>query len=446
VSDLQVISRTSVTPYRDTDKSLPEIARELDVKWIVEGSVQQSGPSVQVSAQLINAPNDAHAWAQNYRRELTPENLFAIQNELTKEITRSLEATLTAQEEQRIERRPPETLDAYRLYVQGRALLDQRSDQGIEQAVSYFQRALAADSTYALAWAGLADARSLLSLYGYAPPDSVLPRAQRAAERAVALDPDLAEAHASLALVNDYQRNAPPAVREYERALDLNPNYARAHQWLGNLELALGQLEKATSHLRTAAELDPMAPSLHAALAGAYNRQQPPRTDAALTHTARAKELAPDYAAAHIVEGVALARANRHEEALAAFDRGFDLAAPGDGVRQLHRGKPAVVHVRMGNPTRARALLDTLEQNDESHYARAEVHAALGDLDAAVADLQTVTWSKFLAAELRYGPALDSLRDDPRYRDLLHTVNRTWGLAPDGSLPTDSSTGTTLDR
>ena len=439
VSDLQVISRTSVMQYQQTERALPEIARALDVKWVVEGTIQQVGDQVQVTAQLINARRDTHAWSQNYRRELTPENLFTIQDELTKKITRSLEATLTTQEAERIERRPTENLDAYRLYVQGRALLDQRNDQGIRQAVRYFRRALAHDSTYALAWAGLADARSLLSLYGYAPADSVLPRAKRAAQQALALDPDLAEAHASLALVNDYRRNGPTAVRQYKRALDLNPNYARAHQWLGNLYLALGQLENATSHLQTATHLDPMSPSIHAALAGAHNREQPAQTATALRHTARAKEIAPNYAAAHIVEGVALSRAGRYDEALAAFGRGFDLAAPGDGVRQLHLGKPAVTHLRMGDTTRARTLLDTLEQNGESRYARAEVHAALGDVDAALADLQAVKWAKFLAAELRYGPALASLRDTPRFRRLLRAVNRTWGLNPDGALPAPSN-------
>jgi len=448
VSDLQVISRTSVMQYRQIDRSLPQIARELDVKWIVEGTIQQVGNQVQVTAQLINARSDTHAWAQNYQRELTPKNLFAIQDELTKKITRSLEATLTAQEAERIERQPTQNLDAYRLYVQGRALLDQRSDQGIRQAVSYFRRALSEDSNYALAWAGLADARSLLTLYGYAPADSALPNAQRAARRAVALDPTLAEAHASLALVNDYRRNGPSAVREYRRALDLNPNYARAHQWLGNLYLALGQLEAATAHLQMAAELAPMSPSIHAALAGAYNRQQPPQTEKALQHTAQAKEIAPNYAAAHIVEGVALSRAGRYDEALTAFDQGLKLAAPGDGVRQLHVGKPAVTYVRMGDTTRAQALLDTLEQNGESRYAQAEVHAMLGDPDAAFADLQAVEWAKFLAAELRFGSALAPLRNDPRFQPLLREVNRTWGLKPDGSLPVpvDSTTRAALRR
>lgn len=439
VSDLQVISRTSVLQYDDTDAPLPDIARDLGVKWIVEGTIQQVDNQVQVTAQLINAQTDTHAWAQNYQRELTSENLFAIQNELTKKITRSLEATVTAPEANRIERRPTENLAAYRLYVQGRALLDQRSDTGIRQAVIYFRRALARDSTYALAWAGLADARSLLSLYGYAPADSVLPKALTAAERAVALAPTLAEPHASFALVNDYRRKGAVAVRAYQRALDLNPNYARAHQWLGNLYLALGRLEKGTSHLQTAAELDPMSPSIHASLAGAYNRQRPPRTEAALRHTTRAMEIAPDYAAAHIVEGVALSRGQRYDEALAAFEEGFALAAPDDGIRQLHLGKPAVTHLRRGDTTRARALLDTLEANAESRYARAEVHAALGDLDAAVADLQAVTWDKFLTAELHYGPALDPLRDDPRYKALLRTANRTWGLYPDGTLPPDTT-------
>jgi tetratricopeptide (TPR) repeat protein len=248
--------------------------------------------------------------------------------------------------------------------------------------------------------------------------------------------------------VNDYRRNGPAAVREYRRALDLNPNYARAHQWLGNLYLALGQLEAATGHLQMAAELDPMSPSIHAALAGAHNRQQPPRTERALRHTAQAKEIAPNYAAAHIVEGVALSRAGRHDDALTSFDQGLELAAPGDGVRQLHVGKPAVTYVRMGDTTRARALLDTLEQNGESRYAQAEVHAMLGDLDAAFADLQAVEWAKFLAAELRYGPALAPVRDDPRFQPILRKVNRAWGLNPDGSLPApvDSTRRTALRR
>jgi TolB-like protein/Tfp pilus assembly protein PilF len=448
VSDLQVISRTSVMQYSDTDRPLPEIARSLGAKWVVEGTIQQVGDQVQVTAQLINAGRDTHVWAQNYRRELTPENLFSIQDELTKKIARSLEATVTAQEAERIERRPTDNLDAYRLYVQGRALLDQRSDQGIRQAASYFRRARNRDSTYALAWAGLADARSLLSLYGYAPADSVLPKAERAAKRAVALAPDLAEAHASLGLVNDYRRNGPAAVRHYKRALALNPNYARTHQWLGNLYLALGRLEAARSHLQTAAELDPMSPSIHAALAGAYNRQQPPQTEKALRHTARAKDLAPEYASGRIVEGVALSRAGRYEEALAAFDRGLALAAPGDGIRQLHLGKPAVTRVRMGDSSQARALLDSLERSGGNRYARAEVHAALGNVDAALADLRAVEWAKFLAAELRYGPALDPLRTDPRFQPILRDVNRTWGLNPDGTLPapTDSASLSAVRR
>ncbi|PQJ34669.1 hypothetical protein BSZ35_08710 [Salinibacter sp. 10B] len=446
ISDLRVISRTSVLPYQETSQTLPEIAQELGVRWIVEGTVQQAGSQVQVSAQLINAREDTHEWGQEYQRALTPENLFAIQDELTTKIARSLEATLTTQEEERIARRPTENLEAYRLYVKGRALLDQRSDQGIRQAARYFRQALARDSSYALAWAGLADARSLLSLYGYAPADSVLPRALRAANRAVELNPDLAESHASRALVKDYRRNGPAAVRGYIQALDLNPNYARAHQWLGNLYLALGRLEKAVSHLRTAAELDPMSPSIHAALAGAYNRQQPARTDEALTHTARAKQLAPDYAAGHIVEGVALSRARRYEEALLALQRGLDMAAPGDGVRRLHLGKPAVVRLRMGDTTGARERLQRMESNDESPFAQAEVHAALGEIDAAFADLRRVTWAKFLAAELRYGTALDPLRSDPRYRKLVRTVNQIWGLNADGTLPAtgDSATGIAL--
>jgi tetratricopeptide (TPR) repeat protein len=185
-----------------------------------------------------------------------------------------------------------------------------------------------------------------------------------------------------------------------------------------------------------------MSPSIHAALAGAYNRQQPPQTDEALTHTARAKELAPDYAAGHIVEGVALSRGGRYDEALAALDRGLRLAAPDDGVRQLHLGKLAVTHLRRGDTTRARALLDTLVQNGKSRYAQAEVHTALGEHDAALADLRNVEWAKFLTAELRYGPVLDPLRDSSRFQQMLQAVNRTWGLNPNGTLPTPTDSTT----
>lgn len=437
VSDLQVISRTSVKQYQNSGRPLPDIARELGVQWVLEGTVQEAGSQVRVSAQLINAENDTHAWAENYQRELTPKNLFAIQNELAEKIAGSLEATMTAEEEDRIRRRPTENLEAYRLYVRGRALLDQRSDQGIQRALEYFRRALEQDSTYALAWAGLADAHSLLSLYGYAPADSALSNAFAAANRAVTLDPTRAEAHASLGLVHDYRRNGPAAVRAYERALELNPNYARAHQWLGNLYLALGRREQARVHLQTASELDPMSPSIHAALAGVYNRERPPHTQEALSHTGRAKELAPEYAAAHLVEGVALTRAGRYDEALEALTRGLDLAAPDDGVRQLHLGKPAVTHLRRGDTTQARSLVHELQEGDESPYARAEVHAALGETDEAFALLETVEWAKFLAAELRFSPALDPLREDARYDQLLRDVNQLWGLDPDGSLPAD---------
>jgi tetratricopeptide (TPR) repeat protein len=140
---------------------------------------------------------------------------------------------------------------------------------------------------------------------------------------------------------------------------------------------------------------------------------------------------------------VALSRGGRYDEALAALDRGLGLAAPGDGVRQLHLGKPAVTHLRRGDTTRARTLLDTLAQNGESHYAQAEVHAALGERDAALADLQKVEWAKFLTAELRYGPALDALRNDPRFQQILRAVNRTWGLNADGTLPQPADSNTT---
>jgi len=196
VSDLSVTSRTSVMRYRTSDKTLPTIARELGVTWVLRGEVQETANQVQVSARLVNARTDRQVWAQSYRRELTAANLFEIQGEITAQIALALETQLSPEEEQQVARTPTQNLDAYRFYVQGRGLLDQRTEDGMRRAGEYFRQAIARDSSYAVAWAGLADALWLFEDYGYAEPGSLLPQAGEAARRALALDPDLAEAHA----------------------------------------------------------------------------------------------------------------------------------------------------------------------------------------------------------------------------------------------------------
>lgn len=238
LSGLQVISRTSVLPYRDTDTPIRQIARELGVRWVLEGEVQEAGDQVQVNTRLVDAQADQQVWARDYRRDLTAESLFDIQGDITEKIARSLKAELTPEEKRQVEQRPTDNLAAYRLYAQGRGNLDQRTEEGIRQALDYFQRAIEQDPDYALAWAGLTDALSLFAFYGFTPPDDA-PDPMGAARRAVDLDPKLGEARTSLGIHHAIRHEGPAALQELSRAVGLAPSYAEAHIWLGWPQLCL---------------------------------------------------------------------------------------------------------------------------------------------------------------------------------------------------------------
>lgn len=434
VSGLRVISRTSVARYRDSDKSLPVIARELGVRWVLEGGVQRSGDQIQVNAQLIDPRTDTHAWAQDYRRNLTTENLFAIQSDLTKRIARSLEARLTAAEEERVERRPTGDLASYRLYVQGRTHLDQRTEAGMRRSLDYFRRAIREDSAYALAWTGLADAQALLANYRFGAADTLLPAALEATRRALELDPGLAEAHASLGLLQqDLHRDGPAAVRALRRSIELKPSYARSHHWLGLVLATLGRPEEGLERLRRAAELDPMSPSIHVALSGTHRVLGQP--EAALEAARRAEALAPGYHSGTLYRGMALLQSGRADEASDVFATIIgDPGAPPDN-RTGARGLLAVAHLRRGDTARARTLLGELEATPGARVVEGIVHGVLGDRDAAFAALRQGDYDYVATGLVRNDPLLDPLRDDSRYGELMRRVNRSWGLEPDGSFP-----------
>lgn len=432
ISDLSVISRTSVMRYRNPEKPLPAIAAELGVAWILHGEVQEAADQVQVNARLVNARTDRQVWAESYRRELTAANLFQIQAEITKEIARALEAHLSPQEERQVERTPTENLDSYRLYAQGRGQLDQRTEQGMRRALDYFQRAIADDSSYALAWAGLADGLSLLEFYGYPTPGIALgPR--QAARRALELDPTLGEAHASLGIVHSTRREGPEAVRELERAVELRPGYAEAHSWLGWMHLILGRPEEALEPMKRAATLSPLAPAFRAYLAEAYLANG--RSRDALREARRAREIQPDYPLAHFIEGLVLYHLGMMAEAKAVLRDVLPVVRPG-GTPSLSevRAVLAVTHAASGDSTNARELLARIEEANHP-FSAGLVHAALGEYQAAFdAFARVPTWDSFSTEHFRYffPDVLGPLRDDPRYQELLRAVDRRWGLDPDG--------------
>ena len=434
IGDLKVISRTSVEKYRDTDLSIPAIADSLGVRWVVEGGVLESGGRVQVNAQLIDPRTDAHRWAESYERPLTAENLFAVQGEITQEIAKSLEATLTAGEQERTMYNPTGDLDAYRLFVRGRRLLDQRSQDALRSAIQKLGRAIEQDSSFAPAWAAFGEGHALLGGYGHAPRDSVFPRAWEATRRARTLDPSLADAHVSAGLLYSYEHKGPAALRELRKALELRPSLARAHRWLGVVLQALGH-PNSLEHYRRAVELNPLSAEGYADLAGALMGVG--KYGQALRHARTAKSIEPEYGLGRRMEIVALYRLGRLDEAESmlqsnSLSRGY--YSP-DKFR-------ALIHVASGDTARARRVLARLRKTDDL-YSAGVVHASLGEVDAAFRAFQKVrTWDIGRTIEVREAAVgLVPLQDDPRYNDLIQEINVYWGLNPDGSTPdsTDAS-------
>src|SRR5207244_625433 len=237
IADLKVISRTSTQRFKTAPNNLLEIAKQLGVANILEGSVQRSADQVRVNVQLIKAATDAHLWADTFDRKVT--DVFAVESEIAKAVADTLQAKLSGAEQSAIAARPTENSEAHELYLRGRYFFGKRTADDFKRAIDYFNQAIAKDPNYALAYAGIADSYVLLPQHSNESSVELFPKARAAADKALAIDNNLAEAHVALGLVlSDADFNLKAAKREFERALELNPNYAVAHYFLGIVVLA----------------------------------------------------------------------------------------------------------------------------------------------------------------------------------------------------------------
>jgi TolB-like protein len=257
IHSLKVISRTSAMRYKGSDKPLIEIAHELGVDGIVEGSVLRAGGQVRITAQLIHAASDTRVWAESYDRDLT--SVLSLQSEVAQAIAQAVRAKITPEEKRRLSARPSISPAAHEPYLKGRHFWNQRGP-GLKKATGFFQRALDEEPTYAPAYAGLADAYALLGFYGFSAPREVIPKAKEAARKALALDPDLAEAHASLAYIHtqfdwDFER----AEKEFQQAFKLNPTYGPARYWHSILLFVPGKWDEAVAEVKLGLEYDPLS-------------------------------------------------------------------------------------------------------------------------------------------------------------------------------------------
>jgi len=459
ISDLKVISRTSVQKYRDTGLSLPAIADSLGVRWVMEGGVQKAGDQIQVNAQLIDPQTDTHVWADDYRRDLTAEDLFAIQGEITREIADALKAELTAGEQERISGAPTEDLQAYRLYVKGRRQLARRtigSGDHVEQARRFFTRAIRQDSSFALAWAGLADARAF---YPQFTPDSLEAPAveqKRAARRALRLDPNLAEAHASMGLVYQRTLNAPAALEALQRAIELKPSYWAAHHWLGELLLHIGRPQKALDHLTLALELNPNLALGRHWLFDAYRATG--QFKKSLRAARRQQRMGLERELAVMGEIRALSSLGRLEQARTiAEEHVAGLGVETIGGRWL-RAYLTQILAAQGDTTGAQEYLDQLRDAGAAPRFLAWAEAGIGNTGRALKQYSRIDgagWGHIAVLDGLftlgglYKGGLQSpsdeqpaIREDPRYRELLREAYQAWGLNPDSSVPQDADVPT----
>lgn len=362
VSALRVISRTSVMRYKRTHKSMPEIARELNVDAIVEGTIFRSGDRVRITANLLDARHDRHLWAGTYESNL--RDILLVQGDAARTIVGAIKVKVAPQEHVAlISSRPvnPEAQDAYLL---GRYQWDRRTEESLQRAREYFEKAIAIDPQYAAAYAGLADSYTVLGDNGLRRPKDVFPQAKAAATKALQLDPSLAEAHTSLASVmKAYEWNWQGAEKEFRRAIELNPNYSTAHQFHGELLECVGRYDDAVAELKRARDLDPFAPRVHAVLAWVLYLARR-RYDEGIAETQRGLEIDRYHAALFLVRGGLYLQKGMYAQALADYHQAEALF-PGPYYPRLGLARG---YAHSGQMREAREILGELSQQAKRRY------------------------------------------------------------------------------
>ncbi len=431
VKSVTVISRTSVMRFRGSRLTVPEIARELGVSFVLEGSVRRSGDEIRITAQLIDAATDVHLWAETYSG--TMADLLTLQARVARAVAREVRATLTPPEEARLASAPSIDPAAHEAYLKGRYFWNQRTREGLAQAIGYFEQALAIEPAHAATHAGLADAYNLLPRYANEPTRDALLMAREHALAALALDKGSAEAYAALAKVqHSLEWDWTGAERSFREAIDLSPGYATAHQWYSVFLLTVGRVDEGIAEASRARELDPLSPVVNLHLA--YSQYLGGRLDESAAQVARTLELEPRYANAHFLKGWLRLREGELEAARAAFTTAASLTS---NPREYLPGIVAV-DVAEGRTADARHVLSRieagLEGGDGSRQPLVWALVALGDIDRAFTLVERDFEDRsvcFYLFHLTNHWFMAPLRADPRLEDLYQSA----GLALQAGQP-----------
>jgi TolB-like protein/DNA-binding winged helix-turn-helix (wHTH) protein/Flp pilus assembly protein TadD len=417
ISALRVISRTSVMVYKGARKPLPQIARELNVDAVVEGTVLRSGDQVRITAQLIQAPADKHLWAESYEGNL--RDTLALQKKVASAIAEQIRIELTPREQAVLKKANVLNPEAYESYLKGRYFWNKRTADGLKVAMAYFKQAIDEDPSYAQAYAGLADSYNLLGdwEYGALEPSDAYPKAKAAAIKALELDSSLGEAHTSLAFSLDvFDRDWGSAEREFRRAIELNPGYATAHHWYAWHLSEIGRNTEAIAEMRKAEHLDPLSLIISADMAEILLVAH--LNDEAIEQSRNTVDMDPNFAIAHFELGQAFVQKHRYNEAIAEFQKAIKLS--GGSISSY--ANLAYAYALSNKRREAVKILNDLKTRSTRNASEiALMYVGLGEKDQAMKWLEKA-YEEHSNPSILLRPAFDPLRSDPRFQDLVHRI------------------------
>lgn len=421
LSSLRVISRTSVMRFKGTRQPLSDIARELNVDAVVEGTVTRSPERVRVTAQVVRANPEQHLWAESYDRPLG--DVVLLQGELTNEISRAIRIQLTPQEQTRLASVRPVNPEAYEAYLKGRFFWNKRTEANNKKAIEYFRLAIEKEPSYALAYAGLADAYASPAisegLQESVPATEAFPGSEAAATKALQLDETLAEAHASLGTVKFlYDRDWPVSEAEFKRALQLNPNYANAHMWYAQSLLWMQRPDEAVDEAHRARELDPLSLVINANLGFILGVTR--HYDLGIEQIRKTLDMDPNFPLAHYRLAQIFILKGMNKEAIPELEKAVWLS----GGSPRATAELALAHAQLGNKKQSFKLLDDLKQRSRERYVSpfnlALIYGAVGDKNQALEWLEKAHEQRSPSLKLlNLSPAFRGLRSEPRFIELV---------------------------
>jgi len=420
---MRVISRTSAMHYKGASKTAPEIGRELGVDTLIEGTVQRVGDRVRIRVQLIDSASDRHLWARTYDHEL--EDVLLLQSSAARDIAEEVQGKVALpQTDARANSQRVVQPDAYEAYLKGRYFWNKRTEEALKKSIDYFEQAISRDPKFAAAYAGLADTYSILGS-DVLPARVASAKAHLAANKALELDPTIAEGHAELGLLAFYYDwDWKQAEQEFRRAIELNPNYATAHQWYGYYLAAMGRFQEALEEAAKAQQIDPLSLSINTTLAGRYRDLH--QYAQAIDLSRRTLEMDPNFVPAHVALGATYEEQGMWPQAIGEYQKAVDLSR--DNPIALASLGSAYGH--SGDQSAARSVIARLQEVSKHHYVSAFdlacVFASVGDSDSAFHWLEKAYAEReSQMAFLNITRRMDALRSDRRFADLLRRMGLT---------------------